>query len=459
MPEVLTQARADHGLRIAATPSPAVADVQIAYIMKGYPRRSEPFISNEIHLLERLGVGIQIFAIKGFSEDRNYPPVDQIRAPVTYLSEDPSSENGVFPIWLWKNLPRLYASHWGLLIRRPMSYVRTLVYALFLAVTCEPRWMWGIPIPDIKTTILKDFLRAGAIARSLQASAVRHLHGHFCHGSTTMTLFVSMFCRLPFSFTAHAKDIYLPRLNPGRLLQTKIRRAKFVVTCTQANHDHLSQLGVPVTPIHTVYHGLNPTFFAPPATSRGDRRPPLILSIGRFVEKKGFPILIQACQRLRDNGHDFRCRIIGSADQDSQRVADLIRRYQLESVVEICAAVSQTELRAAYHAADIFALPCRIASDGDRDGIPNVLAEAMSTELPVVSTTVSGIPEMVENDVAGLLVPPDDPAALAAALEKLILSPEWRARLGRRARQNVCRVFDAEQTSIVLRDLFIQHTS
>jgi glycosyltransferase involved in cell wall biosynthesis len=373
--------------------------------MKGYPRRSEPFISNEIYLLERMGLPIHVFALKGFSDDRDYPPVNQIQADVTYVPENLEVDNRSLIVWLVKNLPRYVPSHVRLFIRNPVAYLETLFYAVFLSVRyCiregeHFRWPW------LRRVFCKDFLRAGFIAlRIRESTGIRHLHGHFCHGSTTMTMFVAMLCKLPFSFTAHAKDIYLERLNPDDLLQRKMRRAKFVVTCTDFNRRHLQSKNGSKSPVHTIYHGLDAKWFAPPQAPRAND-PPTILSVGRFVEKKGFPFLIKACRLLKAKRIPFRCRIVGSADTDSPVVEKLIREYGLEADVTIGPAVSQDELRAIYQLSDIFVLPCLVAADGDRDGIPNVLAEAMATEMAIVSTRVSGIPELVEDGSNGLLAP------------------------------------------------------
>jgi glycosyltransferase involved in cell wall biosynthesis len=215
----------------------------------------------------------------------------------------------------------------------------------------------------------------------------------------------------------------------------------------------LAQLCPNGAPIHTIYHGLDLARFAPPAVVT-EPEVPVILAVGRFVEKKGFPYLVEACRLLKARGHAFRCRIIGQRDEQSELVKRLIAEGQLTDTVQIQGGVTQEELRDIYAAATIFALPCLIVDSGDRDGIPNVLAEAMATALPVVSTHISGIPEIVVDGVNGLLVPEKDAVALADAMERLLLDSALRQRLGQAARTTITEIFDSWQTTTVLRDLF-----
>jgi len=281
---------------------------------------------------------------------------------------------------------------------------------------------------------------------------IGHLHAHFCHGSTTMTMFASRMAGIPFSFTAHAKDIYLPKLNPGDLLQIKMRRAQFVATCTGANKQYLEEACSDAAPVYTVYHGVDTARFHP--SPEGEPDVPVILSVGRFVEKKGFPFLVQACRILKDHGHQFQCRIVGEPDEQSGLVRQLIFQSALEDRIVIEPGVTQDELRALYRQATMFVLPCQIVGNGDRDGIPNVLAEAMATGLPVVSTDISGIPELVVHRDNGLLVAQRDVQALAKAMEELLADGQLRRRLGQAGRDTICRIFDSTTTTRQLHSLF-----
>jgi glycosyltransferase involved in cell wall biosynthesis len=177
--------------------------------------------------------------------------------------------------------------------------------------------------------------------------------------------------------------------------------------------------------------------------------------VGRLVEKKGFPVLIEACRLLKDRGYQFQCQLVSGAGPCAQQVASLIHDLGLEDTVVMRPAVTQEELRLVYQQATVFTLPCQIAENNDRDGIPNVLVEAMAAGLPVVSTNISGIPELIEHGVSGLLTPQKDAPALAGAIAELLDTPALRRKLGSAAREKVCRLFDAESNILALHQLFL----
>src|SRR5262249_22431106 len=202
-----------------------LAEGEIGYVLKSYPRMSETFIANEIYLLERLGLKLRLFSILDLSDPQRHAVVDAIRAPVDYSPQFTPPNEAPFLAWLRRNAPRFFGSHWRSLKARPISYALTLLAALRLAFK-HSHTPWK---PE--RSFIKEFLQAGHIAqRVLATGAIRHLHAHFCHSATTVAMFASRLCGLPFSFTAHAKDVYVYALNPGDLLQTKLRRAKFAVT-------------------------------------------------------------------------------------------------------------------------------------------------------------------------------------------------------------------------------------
>ncbi|MBS1790438.1 MAG: glycosyltransferase family 4 protein [Acidobacteria bacterium] len=422
---------------------------EIGYVLKSYPRTSETFIANEIYLLEQLGLRLRLFSILDLTDPQRHAVVDATKAPVHYLPQVTSLSETFFPIWLWNNAPKFFRSHWRLLKSRPAAYLCTLLLALRFAFKYRTDSWW-------RPSFIKEFLQAGFIAEQVLAiGSIRHLHAHFCHSATTVAMMASRLCGVPFSFTAHAKDIYVQTLNPGDLLPTKLRRAKFAVTCTEANHKHLNNLGVTGTPIHTIYHGLDTRRFAPRESVESKSSLPLLLTVGRVVEKKGFHTLVEACWLLKNRGVQFQCLFISGAGVGEQEIISLIQKLDLTDVITLRPAVTQEELQRIYHRATLFALPCQIASNGDRDGIPNVLVEAMATGLPVISTNISGVPELIEHGVSGLLVPEKDAEALAAAIAKLMDSPELRRRFGYAAREKICRLFDAEQNIRSLCGLFL----
>lgn len=427
---------------------------EIAYIMKEFPRLSETFISNEIYQLEKAGTRLRVFSVKKPGKQKHHETIDQLKSPVIYLPEVGSLSETPFLKWLWVHFPKFRRDHFCLFRLRPRVYLQTLREAMKMSFQYRPSFF-----DRPKKVFIKEFLQAGLIARQvIEARNIRHLHAHFCHGSTTIAMFVSRLTGIPFSFTAHAKDIYLRKLNPGDLLKEKIEKADFVVTCTEANRIYLKSLCPKAESIYTIYHGLDTSFFMPDEDRKTSEPVPLILSVGRFVEKKGFVHLIRACAMLKERGHTFRCRIVGEADEQTPLLNQLVAELELEKIVSLEEAVTHETLKRIYGECAVFVLPCQIVGDGDRDGIPNVLVEAMSMRRPVVSTMISGIPELIEHRRNGLLVPQKDPTEVALALEALLKDPDLRTLLGNAARRRVCTHFDSTKTTQTLRSLFLSST-
>jgi glycosyltransferase involved in cell wall biosynthesis len=427
---------------------------KVAYVMNGFPRLSETFIAHEIHQLERLGMGLRLFAVKDEREPMVHPVVGAIRAPLTYLPEVSSLSGTTLARWLRDNLRLYWRAHAALLRRRPLAWAGTLASALALAWRHRPRDGAG-PLA-LRKVFIKEFVQAGWIAQAAHgAGDVSHLHGHFCHGVATITWFASRLSGLPFSFTAHAKDIYQGELNPGRLLERKLGAARFVATCTCANAQVLRARHPRPDEVHAIYHGLDTAWFSPRPAAAGTGEPPMLLAVGRLVEKKGFDRLVNACALLRDRGVRFACRIVGEDGSAGNALRAQIDALKLQGVVQLSGPMAQDRLRDIYRDARAFALPCRVMADGDRDGFPNVLAEAMAMGVPVVTTPISGIPEMIDDGVHGLLV--DGSAqSLADAIGRVLGDDALHARLARAARARICERFDSRRTTTTLRDLFVQ---
>ena len=424
---------------------------EIGYVLMGFPRLSETFITHEIYLLEQLGMRLRLFAVKHGDMHQVHEVVARIRAPLTYLPAVSSLSGTNIAAWLWRNLPTYSRQHARLFVARPIAYLTTALAALSMAV----KYRKSLFAP-LRKVFIKEFLQAGHIAMQIiDAPGIRHLHGHFCHGATTITWFASRLTGIPFSFTAHAKDIYQADQNPGDLLARKITAARFTTTCTGANASHLLQRFPHCHHVHTIYHGLDTAFFAPPHSEARSSPVPCILAVGRFVEKKGFADLVDACALLRKSNVLFRLKIIGEKGDQSDFIRNKVRDLALDDAINLHGPVTHDQLQQIYHESAIFALPCLVAADGDRDGIPNVLAEAMATGLAVVTTAVSGIPELVRNHIDGVMVPERDPQALATALQSLLQDEALRKRLGAAARGRVCEVFDSHKTTQQLKKLFV----
>ena len=273
-------------------------------------------------------------------------------------------------------------------------------------------------------------------------------------------MFLKWLTGTPYSFTAHAKDIYLTEPD---ILRDKMREAEFVVTCTGFNKRYLEGVGGDVVPVHLIYHGLDLARFTrgpheqivPLAAYSDHGRLPLVLAVGRLVQKKGFDTLIRACALLRDRGLRFRCLIYGEGEQRPV-LAALIESLDMGGFVRLPGSVLQEELVEIYRQTTVFALPCQVLDNGDRDGLPNVIVEAMAMEVPVVSTEISGVPELVEDGVNGFLVPSRDPQALADRIETLLRDPALRARFAQQGRRKVHEAFDVRRNTRRILALFQQ---
>ncbi len=387
-------------------------------ILKGYPRISETFISNEILLLEARGIPVRIFSMRHPRESFCHESVKRIRARVDYL-----------PTELFADFPRLFLPTAFLAVREPRRFLAALE-------TAGRRFRRNRSLGTIK-----HLLQAGYLVDRLlrQAPEVVHLHAHFAHSPTSVALFASILAGLRFSFTAHAKDIYTS--NPAQLRE-KIRLASLVVTCTEYNRNHLQQIAGPAaTPVHCVYHGIDLTLFNGPGVRPLPRPPYRILTVARLTAKKGIPTVLTALALLRDRGLDVHYTLIGDGDMRDQ-VLDRMVALGLQQRCRWLGTLPHDQVIREFARADLFALGCTIAGNGDRDGIPNVLVESLAMGLPPVATRVSALPEIVRNETTGLLVPPEEPEAMADAMQRLLTDQELRRRTIRRGRELVQSRFD-----------------
>ena len=409
-----------------------IAHIQgpVAYVMKRYPRLSETFILNEIRTMERLGADLHVFSMLQPEPPPHHPMIGEVKAPLHAL---PAS-------WIRK-IASMVLAHGESLATGALRYLSALGHAVIWSlVSSTPAREW------------KQFVRAGFIANRCRRIGVRHIHAHFANEPSAAVHFASLMTGIPFSFTAHAKDLYL---TPKSVVRRRARAATFVATCTGYNANYLRELigADGGTKIHLVYHGIDLSMFAadakePDAAESAYR----LLSVGRLVPKKGHEHLIAACAKLRDAGYEIRCQIVGGGPLKAELEAQIVR-LGLEEVVSLAGSMTHADLIGLYRRADLFALAPRITDDGDRDGIPNVIAEAMAAGVPVVSTDVSGIPELVRHEQTGLLVPPNDPAALAAAIARLIAAPELAESLAAAGRSLLESEFDLLKTTVQLYDL------
>src|SRR5919201_4406354 len=396
----------------------------VGYVVSTWPRLSQTFVLREILAVERLGVPVRIFSTKDPDGEPIHGDVAQVRAEVTYLTL-----RGHWKPALRANLRLVRAA--------PVPYARTLRAALRYR-----RW-----------DVLRRFFQAGYLTDLLRRDPVEHLHAHFATAPTLVALFTHQLSGVPYTFTAHARDIYVD--TPPELLRAEMARAEAVVTVSEYNRGYLSRQLAPTAngKVRCIYNGLDLHQFTFARSRPPDAGPPVILSVGRLIEKKGLGDVLAAADILRRRGRSFRVEIIGVGPLKPALAAQ-VQRLGLQDRVTFLGAQPQEAIRLAYRRATVFALPCVVTADGDRDGIPTVLLEAMASGVPVVSTPVSGIPEVIQSGHNGLLVAPHDPTMLADALDLLLADADLRDRLACAARRTIETSFAIERNSTELVTLF-----
>jgi len=397
---------------------------RLAYLVKTFPRLSETFILNEILGVEELGLELEIFSLRKLppAVEPVHPDVSKVKAVVRYI---PSL---VRPLWPPGSALLLF-SHLALLFARPRRYF--LAGWLHFGLGNNPR--------------VKDFLQAGYLARALSREKFTHLHAHFANVPTTVAEIVKHLTGIPYSFTAHAKDIYL---TPPSELTRKIQKAECVLTCTAVNQSYLAGLAGQSTPVHLAYHGVDVSRFRVRFSSvpTQHNKVPFILSVARLCEKKGLEFLLEACRILVDRGIALECQIVGYGPLE-EKLQEMIVSLALRDMVSLRGRMTQDQLAELYPRADLFVLPCQVLENGDRDGIPNVLFEAMVCGVPIISTEIAGVRELIEHRRNGYLVEQRNARALADAMELLIGSPDLGRELAHRGRQTVLGSFTREASA------------
>ncbi|WP_086999682.1 glycosyltransferase family 4 protein [Rhizobium sullae] len=390
---------------------------KILVVLKGYPRLSETFIAQELLGLEKAGFDLTLISMRRPTDKKRHPVHDEIKARVVYLPEYLHEE----PMRVLKGLfagvgkPGFKALMKRFLADLPRDMSRNRFRRLGQALVLACEW------PD----------------------SGQWLHAHFIHTPASVTEYASILTGVPWTVSAHAKDIWT---SPDWELNIKLGSARWAVTCTRSGYEHMRSLTDRPDAVHLSYHGLDLARFGHFEGQHSGRdgadpaHPVLLLSVGRAVEKKGYDVLLCALALLPKSLH-WRFEHIGGGDELAKLRA-LASELGLAGKISWKGAMAQEEVLGHYRQADLFALACRIASNGDRDGLPNVLVEASSQRLMCLSTDVSGVPELLTNGENGLVVPPDDPQALAYALEAAIRDPALRRRLGDAAEKRVREHFD-----------------
>ena len=382
-----------------------------------------------------MGFKLRLFPMRQPRENFCHASVEEIKARVDYL-----------PTELFLDYNRLISPNIFLAVKRPATYLKTLQFALE-----------GIR-GKIGLATLKHLLQAGYLTNNvlLKDKDIVHLHGHFAHSPTSVTLFASLLSGTPFSFTAHAKDIYTSAKDK---LKRKIELAKFVTTCTSHNAEYLKNVaGKSSTPIFCVYHGIDIDLFKHRQQSPPPAPPYKILTIARMTEKKGLPTLYRALKILHDKGIEFHHTLIGDGD-DREKILDLITSLRLDKNCEWLGTQTHGEVLKHFKKSDLFVLACEIAQSGDRDGIPNVLVESLAMGVPALSTEISAIPEILLNEKTGITVPPSEPDTMSEAIIRMMTDADLRQRLTINGRKYVEKDFDNKKWVTRLGELFWSQNS
>ncbi len=400
--------------------------LRVGYIVKMFPRLSETFILNEILELERSGVEVVVFSLKKPSEGRFHPQLSRLKAQVFYLED---LEPAKWANWIGKE--------WSI-----------------LQLYSQP--LWGLVehvLADNGGTIeAANVWHAAWVAAQAHRLEVDHLHAHFASLPSTIAYYAHLITGIPFSFTAHAKDIFVYS-NEDHYLDKKIAASAFTITVTDFNRRYL-QDRIPasaVERIRVLHNGIDLDCFSIDAHQQRDRNH--ILAVGRLVAKKGLDDLLSACAILKSQATPLRCTIVGDGPERAS-LENMCRELGLESEVKFVGAKIISEVLELMRTVTVFCLPCTVAPDNNQDALPTVLLEALACGLPVVSTTVSGIPEIVDDGVDGLLAPPNQPAAVALRLAQILQSPVLQTTFAQAGRVKAEAKFDIRKNVARLRAEF-----
>lgn len=408
---------------------------KLAYIVKRYPRYSETFIVNEILAHEAAGLDLHIFALRPPADTHFQDKIARVRAPVTYLKKPAQGRTNASVTTLTPNSATYF---WA---------------ELQEAAKAMPG-LWS-KLGNAAGERASVVYQAAWLAQEIRQRGITHLHAHFGSIATSVTRLAAHFADVPYSFTAHAKDIFHDDVEPEDL-RRKLQDAATVITVSDYNVTHLQgQFGPDAGKVRRIYNGmdLGELQFQPPT-----QRSPRILSVCRLVEKKGVNYLIEACGLLKQWGCEFTCQIVGTGPMEGE-LRSRLTALHLNDWVEIVGPRPQGEVFALMQQAAVFAAPYVIGEDGNRDGLPTALLEAMALGTPCVATDVTGIPEIIRDGETGMLVTQRDVEGLAKALRSLLTQSEMRTTIATQARNLIETEFDISRNAAKLRDCFQPSTT
>ena len=384
-------------------------------------------ICNEATGLLGVGVPLEVVSVYRYDKATFYhdETLDKLRAAITSL----------FPL----RIPNVIAA-----VGAAPFVFRARFFTMLSKALFGPAEGW-----KQRLTLLYQVVPALILAMRWRNQGIGHIHAHWAHTATSVAMHAAELLGIGFSFTGHANDLFVHRV----ALTAKVRRARFVVCISEYHRRFYMSLGADPARLPVVYCGIDTDRLSVDYSVPKEPRP-RIVSVGRLVEKKGFDDLISACALLRDDGVNFEC-VIGGSGPLKDELARLIEVNHLEGHVSLTGtAILQEKLPGFLSSARVFALPCVRDSEGDMDGLPQVLIEAMLCGLPVVSTRLVGIPDLVRDGETGMLVAPRDVRGLATAIQKLLASPEIASNLAENGQAWARAHFGLRETVQRLSELF-----
>ncbi|MGE3315794.1 MAG: glycosyltransferase [Planctomycetaceae bacterium] len=436
------------------SPSEAIASstkpARAAYILSRFPKLTETFVLYEILALEAQGTDVEIFPLLSAGNASTAQGASLFRKMVELVKKP-----GARPVMHADAAPLVARAHYHPL----MSFA--VLSALLQMAFLRPRAFFGVLYTLIRANLgSPNFLLGGLavlpkccwIAREMERANVTHVHAHFANHPAAAAFMVHRLAGISYSFTAHGSDLHMDR----HMLREKVQEAEKVITISRYNRDLIleecgSEFAEKVQIIHC---GVDTSVFAArnAATTKSNGLFE-VLCIGTMHEVKGQTYLLEACKLLADRGVDVRCHLVGKGpDWDALKAQ--VRDAKLEDRVVFHGLMNRSQIAELVSKCDVLAAPSVPTEDGRREGIPVVLMEAMASELPVVASRLSGIPELVDDGVSGLLTTPRDASAIADALEQLSRDPELRRELGKAGRVKVLSEFDVHRNAAKLADCF-----
>jgi len=417
-PHSVTVAKTTHPAPTATgQPNAGQSQTKVAYMMSRFPKITETFILYEMLAIEEQGITVEVY------------PLRRERTKVVHPEAVTFVERAHFqPLLSW----RIIQAHLHFLHKKPSTYLSTL-WTLLRANWGSLRYFAGA---------LALFPKAVYFAQEMAAEGIKHIHAHFASHPAAAAFVIHRLVGIPYSFTAHGSDLHRDR----HMLREKVEEAAFVVTISAYNRDIIvteckGQMHDKVLVIHC---GVDTQLFqlrTEPTPHEQGEAPFMILCIGTLHEVKGQRYLIEACRALADQGIDFACHFAGDGP-DLEALQKLAAQYGLTERMHFHGRLQRGVIVQLLHKADVVVAPSVPTRDGRREGIPVVLMEAMGSSVPVISTRLSGIPELVKHEESGLLTEPGDVEALTTALVCLFDNPELRRRYGQVGREKVIREFD-----------------